>query len=58
MTFHSAAFVLLFAIWLQGAAPPKVETAECLTAVEKNRVLKEQKVNNRIFALIPPERIP
>ncbi len=49
MILHSIVFLLSLAIWFQGvAAPSSVATADCLTAVEKNRLSREQNINSRI----------
>jgi hypothetical protein len=49
MILHSTVLLLSLALWFQAAAaPPKAATADCLTAVEKDRLSKENNINSRI----------
>ena len=49
MIFQSTVFLLALAILFQGVAvPSKFAAADCLTAVEKDRISKEQNINSRI----------
>jgi len=49
MVLQSCIFVLTVAFWFQGNVPPStVAIADCLTAVEKQRLSKERNIEGRI----------